>query len=569
MDDYVASLEREYCPPKGLLDAPLVRALAPDYDISDGNDVQKLRMILDGLKDDAEAQEDIHPAASLTNIPNKEDDEYSSHTRIESLLGAEDTSRSQETDTANLSDELRTITSERDSGESFLNGSCLREPYAPALEREDGENKAAWLKEMFPHARLLLIRHILEKCGEDHERAMDELLNHTFFEECAQLDQQERIKAKGIESFSEEHTGLRGRRRDRRHKVNRTSANYNYRIATSPKPRSVVPENVWDSATKDIKFVSDRVDVPYRTIASYYHGNGASVDATIVALIDGSSPKDKTIKEQLDEDIIQGHTTQLVLEFPSITETRLRSLVRLTHPSMIAAQELANVLTRSKASIHRGDDGVILPQYASIATPRDNPIVEESPWDVASHPSRPQVKPSPIPELAVGSDPHMRAAAYSAAQSHAHAQASQAYRRGRSDHLMKSAAGYYGQIARDYAVKGREATAEAADDLVESQSSTRMIDLHGVSAQDGVRITRANLENWWRNRAGNRVKGMDGRTRTEAGDYQSSHFDIVTGTGQHSAGGRAVLGPAVRKMLVKEGWDAGYNNGVWTVFGKR
>ena len=58
---------------------------------------------------------------------------------------------------------------------------------------------------------------------------------------------------------------------------------------------------------------------------------------------------------------------------------------------------------------------------------------------------------------------------------------------------------------------------------------------------------------------------LDGRVGAAE---RASGFRIITGVGRHSAGGKGVLGPAVKKGLEQDGWRLEVNSGAITVRGK-
>jgi len=82
------------------------------------------------------------------------------------------------------------------------------------------------------------------------------------------------------------------------------------------------------------------------------------------------------------------------------------------------------------------------------------------------------------------------------------------------------------------------------------------LDLHGVSVKDAVRIARERVTAWWVALGDAKVAGA---SKTE--------FRIVTGMGRHSEGGRGRLGPAVGKMLVREGWKIEIGEGLLAITG--
>ena len=141
---------------------------------------------------------------------------------------------------------------------------------------------------------------------------------------------------------------------------------------------------------------------------------------------------------------------------------------------------------------------------------------------------------------------HARDAAFS--------QARAAYRKGKSDPLMGGAAAYYSQEGRDADARARQAMRAAADQLAEMQSWKGGLDLHGVTVEDAKRIAREKVTGWWHE------LGRDGQS-------VGAGYRIVTGVGNHSEGGVGKLGPAVGKMLIREGWKVQVGTGYLVVTG--
>ncbi|EHL00779.1 putative ubiquitin fusion degradation protein C12B10.01c [Glarea lozoyensis 74030] len=148
------------------------------------------------------------------------------------------------------------------------------------------------------------------------------------------------------------------------------------------------------------------------------------------------------------------------------------------------------------------------------------------------------------------------AASHMAARNNNFEKAAAYYRKGKSDHLMGGAAAYYALEGRNYNALAKASSSAAADALVAAQSSRTELDLHGVNVKDALRISRERVTNWWHELGEARIMGGIG------GGYR-----IVTGIGRHSEGGRLKLGPAVGKMLIREGWKVEVGSGVLVVKG--
>jgi hypothetical protein len=83
--------------------------------------------------------------------------------------------------------------------------------------------------------------------------------------------------------------------------------------------------------------------------------------------------------------------------------------------------------------------------------------------------------------------------------------------------------------------------------------------LHGVNVKDAVRISREKVTTWWHELNEQRV-GTIGTRRIGEG------YQIITGKGNHSDG-KGKLGPAVGKMLIREGWKVEVRGGRLVVMG--
>ena len=137
--------------------------------------------------------------------------------------------------------------------------------------------------------------------------------------------------------------------------------------------------------------------------------------------------------------------------------------------------------------------------------------------------------------------------------------AAQLHRRGASSPLYRQAAGYYTDRAREQARYAQQATATAADLLVQEQSTSNSIDLHGVVVQDGVRIARQKTQDWW--------QGL-GEFRSKRAKEQGG-FTVITGLGRHSAGGISQMRQAVAAALLQDGWKFHVETGRFVVTGRR
>jgi hypothetical protein len=123
--------------------------------------------------------------------------------------------------------------------------------------------------------------------------------------------------------------------------------------------------------------------------------------------------------------------------------------------------------------------------------------------------------------------------------------------------LERLGAAYYIQEARRETQLSLAKTANMAEALVNQQSTSSRIDLHGVTVLDGVRIAKHRVWQWWDNLGDERV-----RVARQQG------FTIVTGVGKHSANGVSRLRQAVGAALRNDGWKTETLTGQFYVTGR-
>ena len=530
MGETLARLEAEFCPP---LDPSLLAAIVLDYDLDTQKGLADARKILDELKESASLEEQTGFDPSGTGAP---DQDGVVDKRLESCPETS-ASLSHETDITSLSNGLTSI--ELDSA-TLSDGDA--EPSvgeAEDLEKLDDETKIQLLQDVFEkQVSRYSIEHTLRKCDGKWNAAMEELLNHVYFNESETQQDEDAIKAKGIDGFSDEYILARTRKAKSRKK--RAKSGAGRKTASLPESRNASPErqpNRWKNASEDIEFVSTRTGIAKATVSSTYYEKGASVPQTIGTLLKASMEESKLVVT--DDDAVSFHARELGRDFPSIAPDYLSTIIRLTHPSVDSARELATALTARP----KPEGGIqIVPRLAPL-----NGVHSAADWQSVSSRKAKSSSASPSPPLDAPSA-STRREAYSLAQATAFAQASAAHRKAKSNRLMGGAAAYYGQVGREYAALSANASAAAAGELADSQSSSNQLDLHGVDVLNGVRIAKERVEQWWAGLGERRVNGRMGAEERQAG------FRIVVGLGRHSEGGKGKLGPAVTKMLRQEGW---------------
>jgi hypothetical protein len=514
--------QEEYCPP---LDSALVHAFYADYaGTSDG--LRLAKEALDGIKQAAleEQTTEFDPSGS-SGVP----------VRGPSRLGSDEAdsnteewhSQTTETDYTGLSSEhtAQSLSGRSASAsEESLDGACFGE-----REQLDAPAKELILADTFPTLRFELVVFTLKKCENNLGKATDELLNHVYFEDAQSSPTEEFVVAKGVDAFSEDHhVPYRGKKgKGKRRQNGSLSHGLHLASASESEASPAPPLNKWQHGDQDVAYITSRTNLSKATVSSLYHRNGASLPATIRALIENDLAAHKHEKEP-DAGTIED-AIDLVAAFPAVDLEDAVVLIRLTAPSIPNAHDLTDTLVARPSTATKSKGRIeVIPRYAPIRLSDPTP-------DILKLPALPS---SPLPHTT---------ATLSAARSKAFTQASTAYRMGKSTPLMKAAAGYYSQVGRDINANLKAMSELDADAHVSSQSSSAFLDLHGVSVHDATRIAKERTRAWWDNLGEARVPG-GGRTGVGEG------YRIITGLGRHSEGGRGKIGPAVVKTLVNEGW---------------
>lgn len=518
--------------------------------MSDPAEAEAAHTALEVLKQDAVSEEANGFDASATTVQDMQTDgwEHSSH---------QTATTSSETDVTSLSNGIRSIDFETSSDPGHEpDKECINMDFLTEL---DNATKVAILVEIFPDIGQYTIDHTIKKCNGKWERAIDELLNHSVIH----LDTvvgESKIMAKGVDAFSEDNTRRRGRRKKEKRKKHLTDVDD---VRSSSLPNATTASgNAWKTGAMDIDFIATRISLPKEAVSSAYYNHSASIVNTITALLDTNILDVNSAQTTSSDPDTQAMAFQLGQEFPAISASHLTALIRLTHPSAASAHELAKIMTKPTSPKHIGGIEIV-----TRHTPIETLISDE---DTSPRPPTNRRGATILDSHRSGIDPNTMALAFQLAGSRAKTQARAASRRSKSDGLYGGAAAYYSQVGREYSAQCHQARSNAADVLVESQSDTRagLLDLHGVTIPDAMRITRAKTINWWHAIGMRGNMGVDGRVMRDAGSM-STTLRIVTGMGRHSAGGVSRIGPAVEKTLTRDGWIFGYNEGVYIVSGKK
>ncbi|KAJ5053907.1 uncharacterized protein L3040_000197 [Drepanopeziza brunnea f. sp. 'multigermtubi'] len=514
MDKTQAELIDEY---SQSIESSTILAILSDYDISNPSDLSQARQTLDILKASASTEESSGFDPSGASGIDFTNENQSSRGEDSSTSTSQ---RKSQTDSTSVSQDPQTLDLEGlDLGTSIRDESPEK-PYPSELDGLDEVGKEKALIGIFPALKPFDITWTLRKCKWDAGQAIDELMTQAFLEESGS-------RHRGIEAFSESEVAPR-QRKGKGKKKRKGGETSNPTSPASPVAESPV-ESKWNLGKQDIDFLSEKTGFPVKQISSIYHNHGGSLRASIAAIIQAHA----AMGIDSDDPVIKINAFELREEFPSVSTSDLETLLQITHPSVADARELLQALAAPTTS--RKNSIQIEFRHAPIQlepAPRPKPKLQS-----VVYPDRP---------LDVARSAQITAE-YSQARNTAFAQAQAAYRKGKSSPLMGGAAAYYSQVGRDLDAKVKIAASAAADALVASQSTRLELDLHGMNVKDALRISREAVTRWWHESSEERkAHGKGGAVPV---------YKIVTGAGNHSSGGHGKLGPAVGKMLLREGWN--------------
>ena len=533
-------LQKEYCPP---LDSSAFYSCFLDY-AAEKVTLDELRRTLDILKEVTLATDDTAFDPSGTSGVHDGISSHESSERAKSWHGDASSDTTEDTEISSMSQALESVNLGANSEEDRrADGVDLnKEQFDKRNEELSFAEKVNGIKEIIPEAKDFDISYTLKKYHNNFHRALDDLLTQNFLD--GPIDGEIIPSRKGIEAFMEpamtrrERTAMKGKKkRESKQLLRRTSSTPKLETARDYHESS----NQWLRVDDLVNFIQDRTYLSPKIIRSTYHSSGATLPSTIAALCTSKDPEiySNPYLPDTSPATIEAHAQNLILEFAhSLQYHQAVALIKLTHPATTSAREMALALTSSP---NVPSTSTITPHY--ILPPPSPP---------SSSQSSPSSSYVPLSQS--------RAATLALIRSNAHTQSRSASRKAKSDHLMGGAASYYNSVSRDVAATLRQDEAARADALVSSQSKAGEVDLHGLNLKDAVRVSRERVEAWWES---------EGREWARAGKVMNDGgLRIITGLGRHSAGGKAVLGPAVCKMLNTEGWRVQVGDGVVRVTGR-
>jgi hypothetical protein len=505
-----------FCPP---LDEALFYAIASEYDLP--HDRDSLVDVLDNLKASAIEQENADFDPSGTGGP--------SH--------AQDTTNVSRTTPEDASSNGVTSITTGLSDLNYKDGDSL----GHELDSATPELKITWLQNVFPDIPRTELTIVLESHAGSLDKATDELLNLSFLNQGDESYSKPKPVLKGIDAFIEDGQLARKGRRKR----NRTKDSSRASSVASFGAESDSGYNVWSTMSEDVEYICSRTKLSPQVVRSAYHSSGARLGRTIQALAQKEGAQYDSAHEK--DPILEIQLAEFQSQFGDVPKSYMYGLLSLARNIPSATQELLEAMT-APAESQEQDTLTPVIHYTPVNLKEDG----DGAFETVTRPTR----------TAVGS-PYVRgvAASHHAAASQSFSQASSAFRKSKSDRLMGGAAAYYSQVGHENIKRAKELRASEADSLVERQSSSTVLDLHGVSVADAVRIASNRAQGWW--------EGLgDTRYAPGGGGPARAGFRIVTGVGSHSKNHAPKIGPAVSKMLIREGWKVEIGHGELIVTGK-
>ncbi|OTA62439.1 hypothetical protein K449DRAFT_382447 [Hypoxylon sp. EC38] len=411
--------------------------------------------------------------------------------------------------------------------------------------------KERQLAEMFVSLKPIDVKLALQKSKGDANLAMDELLNLQWLEQTNQ-------RPKGVDGFyvSDDDNAPNKKRKKgkKKKKIKVVPAE-----AISPTTSEGASNN--DSVhTSHITLISDRLNLSPSEVTSIYHRNNASPGATVLEILNNFI----ALELPSSDPDLQSDIEEETRKFPWIPRDYVQATLQIC-PTQDDASGIIRILADhfEKPSYLKYDVS-----YSVVASDSELIATESGLIDVSKSRQLPKSSPN-IQATAIGlplrtsnQPSNLQAAAavsrtLAESRNHSFTSAAAAFKKGRSDPLFRQAGAYYAQRAHEQAVSFRQASSVEANYLVDQRSTKDMIDLHGVTVQDGVNVALDRVWKWWQSLGEERAR------KAKQG------FTIVTGIGRHNSDGKSPLRINVFKALVADGWKVEVLTGSYLVTGRR
>ncbi|KAF1809752.1 hypothetical protein P152DRAFT_147935 [Eremomyces bilateralis CBS 781.70] len=540
LETIIARFEREFFPP---ISPELIRAILSDYnDLNDPTEYESARAVLECIRNDAMADDaqQFDPSGTSGSITNNQPSDPCT----------EDTTLSAEIDSPSLGELSAPTSSTSNSGrdgsnssETGLNAGVLGDcEMSDEMMGADEDTKVGRLSEMFHNLKERDLRYQLKKANGNFSRTTDALLNLVYL--VGEQEGEEQPKFRGVDAFAEENGNVRSKKPKKKNRQTRS--------ALEEMPRydafeSGMPENRWKMGQDQIAYIAERTPYSTQAVSSIWHTYDQTVRSTLHEMI-RADIKDNG-DDLPDEEATLASTLSLKDEFPHLDDSTCAALVRLTSSSPIlsAAHDLATALLKPPGPITADVPGAIIPKYVPLELPSPT-----------KSPSTAQPLPLNSPSQMSPTTVHLSTLHRQVVDS-----AHRYHQLSRSNPHYGGVTAHYSSEARRLRDDLRDAQSSAADAQAALQSSATHLDLHGIDRTNGARIAVNRVEAWWET-----VKHAEPVTGHDRSKLPRTEFTIVVGKGNHSAGQRGVLGPAVARALIAGGWKIRAEDGTVVVTGR-
>lgn len=327
-------------------------------------------------------------------------------------------------------------------------------------------------------------------------------------------------------------------------------------------PNINIEKCVLTTPTEKIAFVSEMLHQPKQDVIDIYYKHNASLGATTVEIIDnyialGVQASDA--EELADVKDIADKYSWVPYEYISgafdICQTRqyAMSLVEVLGDYFEKPAYLRYGVSYS--TVASKPEPPVIPNGNATLRQTQQATSKAGNWQQAGDSARKRTmsRSTPLYDASTTTSTEL-----AAARDRSFTSAASAFRKGRSNPLYRQAGAYYVERGRELASNHRQAISAEAECMVDRQSTKNLIDLHGVTVQDGVDIARTRVSRWWES-----LGGEDRARKAKEG------FTVVTGIGRHSSDGKSPLRINVFKALVADGWKIEVLTGSYLITGRR
>ncbi|KAI0849809.1 hypothetical protein F5Y00DRAFT_234908 [Daldinia vernicosa] len=539
---------------RSLLDETTILSISSDYNLDDPKEFAAARQVLLTISKDVEAEEATGFNPSGLGVDDIVDINPSNQDDDAEAAGA--------TGSDMKSVDGFTVTTESSIPPSLVSSgssktSALDNPGLLHVDLFDGltdSEKEEQLIQMFVNLKPIDVKLCLQKSKGDASLAIDELLNLQWLEQTGQ-------RPKGVDGFyvsDDDNIPNRRKKKGRKKK----------KVAKVTLPKHADSENTFQEASdgdtvqsaEQIALISEKLNLPSSEVTSIYQDHNASLGATVVKILDnyigvGVSSSDPDLLYDVQREVgkfpwVPHEYVKATFEVCS-TQSDAISIIRILANHFEKPAYLKYEVSYSVVA--SGSEEIDMPEPTKALNSRQSP---RSPTAIRSPmvdlPMRASTRPGNLQAAAAVSK------AIAESRNHSFSSAASAFKKGKSDPLFRQAGAYYAERAQQQAMSYRQANSVEANYLVDQQSTESMIDLHGVTVQDGVDIALDRVSRWWRSLGEERVR----KAKTHS-------LTVVTGIGKHSADGRSPLRINVIKALVADGWKVQIQTGSCLITGRQ